>query len=279
MEISMEEARESAVVQCLADVAVLERELEPLLPAATEAAAGDPKVEALFERVRSMVAEHRQALMGRLSELGATEPPAVSKMAPLPRPSGINGFPTAAVSSALHEVYSALNHVGFAYTIVHVVAHRFFDSQEEGNTADLAEEHLRHYAGALQEINQLISDTVASEMTRAGQECLCACPACGLGICICAPHGINTINQAWQETSPSPEGPGIRVRRPRSGSPAALEGLREGDRIVTADGQEIPRDRDTPLLQKAIRKHQSGQPVQLEVLRGEDKRSISMVRP
>ena len=142
----MEEARESAVVQCLADVAVLERELEPLLPAAIEAAAGDPKVEALFERVRSMVAEHRQALMGRLSELGATEPPAVSKMAPLPRPSGINGFPTAAVSSALHEVYSALNHVGFAYTIVHVVAHRFFDSQEEGNTADLAEEHLRHYA-------------------------------------------------------------------------------------------------------------------------------------
>lgn len=275
----MEEARESAVVQYLADVAVLERGLEPMLAAYTEAAAEDPKVDALLERVRSMAAEHRQAVMGRLSELGATEPPAVSKMASLPRPSGINGASQTAVSTALHEVYSALNHVGFAYAIVHVVAHRFFDSQEEGNTADLAEEHLRRYAAAIQEINQLISDTVASEMTRAGQECLCGCPGCELGICLCAPHGINTINQAWQETSPSPEGPGIRVRRPRSGSPAAREGLREGDRIVTADGQEIPRDRDTPLLQKAIREHGSGQPVQLEVLRGEDRSSISLVRP
>ncbi|HLF42439.1 MAG TPA: PDZ domain-containing protein [Acidimicrobiia bacterium] len=276
----MEEARESAVVQYLADAAVLERELEPMLAAYTKAAAEDPKAEALLERVRSMAAEHRQAVMGRLSELGATEPPAVSKMAPLPRPSGINGASqAAAVSTALHEVYSALNHVGFAYAIVHVVAHRFFDSQEEGNTADLAEEHLRRYAAAIQEINQLISDTVASEMTRAGQECLCGCPGCGLGICLCAAHGINTINQAWQETSPSLEGPGIRVRRPRSGSPAAREGLREGDRIVTADGQEIPRDRDIPLLQKAIREHGSGQPVQLEVLRGEDRNSISLVRP
>lgn len=275
----MEEAGESTVVQYLADVAVLERELEPMLAAYTEAAAGDPKVEALLERVRSMAAEHRQALMGRLSELGATEPPAVSKMASLPRPSGINGASQTAVSTALHEVYSALNHVGFAYAIVHVVAHRFFDSQEEGNTADLAEEHLRRYAAAIQEINQLVSDTVASEMTRAGQECLCGCPGCGLGICLCPPHGINTINQAWQETSPSPEGPGIRVRRPRSGSPAAREGLREGDRIVTADGQEIPRDRDIPLLQKAIREHRSGQPVQLEVLRDQDKRSIVLVRP
>jgi C-terminal processing protease CtpA/Prc len=201
-------------------------------------------------------------------------------MAPLPRPAGINGASqTGAVSTGLHEVYSALNHVGFAYAIVHVVAHRFFDSQEEGNTADLAEEHLRRYAAAIQEINQLVSDTVASEMTRAGQECRCGCPGCGLGICLCPPHGINTINLAWQDTSPSPEGPGIRVRRPRSGSPAAREGLREGDRIVTADGQEIPTDRDIPILQKAIREHGSGQPVQLEVLRDQDKRSVTLIRP
>ncbi|MGH2404459.1 MAG: class I SAM-dependent methyltransferase [bacterium] len=55
----------------------------------------------------------------------------------------------------------------------------------------------------------------------------CLCPSCGLGLCLCAPHGTNAVNQVWRETSPSEPSGGLWVRPPRSESAAARVGLRE----------------------------------------------------
>lgn len=52
-------------------------------------------------------------------------------------------------------------------------AHKHIPSAHEGHwhTADLAEAHMRGYAAAAQEINQMISDAVVSELSLRGQEC------------------------------------------------------------------------------------------------------------
>ena len=276
----MEQSTRPSVAGYLADLAHLEEDLEVLLTEYAAAVRGDTKVADLLGRLPPMVAEHRQALTRRLSELGTSHAAAPSWVAPLPRTPKMPSAPgSSAGLSALHGAYSALNHVALGYAVLHVVAHRFADGDQEGNTADLAEKHLRRYAGVIQEINQLISDAVVAELGETGQECQCQCPSCGLGICLCAPHGTNTINQAWQQTSPPPRGPGIGVRRPRSGSAARIE-LREGDRVVAADGQEIGTEADLRVLQQAIREHASGEPVELQIVRGEGRRStVPVVRP
>lgn len=87
-----------------------------------------------------------------------------------------------------------------------------------------------------------------------------------MGVCLCALHGTITVNKAWRETSPAPFGPGVEVRAPRRGSPAAQAGLSKGDRIVAADGQQLPTDLDAPVLQATVRAHAPGEPITLEVL-------------
>jgi C-terminal processing protease CtpA/Prc len=151
--------------------------------------------------------------------------------------------------------------------VLHATAHRAFDSQAEGNTADLAESHFRAYGTAIQELDLLISDIVVSELDGVGEDCQCQCPACGIGLCLCASHGANTVRQVWRETIPTaPEG-GLRVRRPRAGSEAQRAGLLDGDRVLAIDGNEIGTDLDISAVQTAIRAHSAGDRMRLRVLR------------
>ncbi len=77
-----------------------------------------------------------------------------------------------------------------------------------------------------------------------------------------------------------PAGPGIEVRRPRAASPALAAGLLADDRIVRVDDQELASDLDTLTLQNAIRAHEPGQGVRLDVLRGEsDRLDVELTRP
>lgn len=140
--------------------------------------------------------------------------------------------------------------------------------------------HLRRYAGAVQEINQLLSDVVVWELGSAWEEWRCQCPSCGLGMCLCAPHGTITVNRGWRETTRGPRGPGIEVRPPRIGTPAVRAGLAASDRIVGADDRELATDVDTMTLQKAVSAHEPGQPIRLEVLRGgSDRLHVEVSRP
>lgn len=268
------------VAEYVADMMALEGQLQAVLADHVRDVAAYPGAEAAVPHFQRMVEEHRDALRARLQSLGGTETSRPTRMMALSTGSETTDAKGHPASRVLHAWYSAFNHLALGYAVVHAVAHRFYDSQEEGNTADLAEEHLRRYAGAAQEINQLISDVVVWELGSGGQQCRCDCPSCGLGVCLCAPHGTNTVNQAWRETTPTPKGPGIRVRPPRNGSAAAQAGLGEGDRIVGVDDQQLPTDLDTMTLQKAIGAHQSGQSVRLDVLRaGSERLQVDVTRP
>jgi len=182
-------------------------------------------------------------------------------------------------SADVRALYAALAETFVAYAELHVTAHRAFDSLREGSTADLAEAHLRECAAAMQELDLLASDVVVHALGEAGGECRCECPACGLGICLCASHGAITVRDAWRTSLPPRPAGGVRVRRPRRGSPADRAGLREGDVVVAIDGAAIADDLDAPAVQRAIRARASGDEIRLRVERaGADPIDVSARR-
>lgn len=271
-----------SVAEYVADLVVLEERVQSLLADQTNLVRDHAAAAAALGRFQEMADAHRKSLLARLSALGGKQVSEPTHLMALPVVSeSSNSTAGNRVSRALHACSSAFTHLAFAYALLHAIAHRFFDSQGEGNTAEeLAEVHLRRYASAVQEINHLLSDVAVWELESTEQECRCECPSCALGICLCAPHGTITINRAWREATPSPAGPGIEIRPPRSGSAAAQAGLETGDRILQVDDQELATDLDTMTLQKAVSAHESGQPIHLEVLRrGSDKLEVALTRP
>lgn len=263
----------------LGDMVVIERQVEALVGGQLLNAESHPRVTEAVGRYQRMIEVQREALEARLRSVGGEAPASPARVAPLRVLAEAKMHDARSPSRALHVLYTAFNHAVFGYAMLHAVAHRFYDSQASGNTADLAETHMREYAAAAQEINQMISDAVVSKLSQRGQECQCRCPSCTLGICLCPPHGTNTVNEVWRETSPSASPGGIRLRLPRSDSVVARVGLREGDRVAAVDDQEITSDLDTGSMQTAIRRHQSGEKIRLRVRRATDDVEVIVTRP
>ncbi len=64
-------------------------------------------------------------------------------------------LPDLQAGGAFRSLYTSLNEALVGYASLHAMAHRAFDSQGPGNTADLAESHLRTHARAIQELDLL----------------------------------------------------------------------------------------------------------------------------
>jgi len=170
-------------------------------------------------------------------------------------------------SRSAGKLYAALSEAAFAYAEMHARAHRDFDSQNEGNTAALAELHLQAYSGAIQELNLLGSDITVDELGTRDVYCRCQCPACAFGLCLCSPHGSTTVREVMQKEVSEPHEAGVRVRRPRPGSEAERAGLVDGDIVAAIDDKEIGSDLDLGTIQGAIRAHAAGDEMRLLVAR------------
>jgi hypothetical protein len=170
-------------------------------------------------------------------------------------------------SRSAGKLYAALSEAAFAYAEMHARAHRDFDSQNEGNTAALAELHLQAYSGAIQELNLLGSDIAVDELGTRDVYCRCQCPACAFGLCLCSPHGSTTVREVMQKEVSEPHEAGVRVRRPRPGSEAERAGLVDGDIVAAIDDKEIGSDLDLGTVQGAIRAHAAGDEMRLLVAR------------
>ncbi|MGH2472958.1 MAG: PDZ domain-containing protein [Candidatus Limnocylindria bacterium] len=253
---------EANVQLAIEELIALEEGLEERADAASKPSAANPEVDAVVQRLRTTAHEQREALQRQRDRLAK---------------SGGDGG-RLELARTLRPLYSMLNEAALGYAVLHAAAHRAFDSQTEGNTATLAEKHLRAYAAAIQELDALISDVVVLETSRAGAECRCQCPACGLGLCLCAPHGTDTVRQAWRETLQPPREGGLRVREPRSGSEAQRVGLRHGDHVVAIDDKEIATDLDLAAIQGAIRAHSSGEEIHIKVQRDGQEALDAIVR-
>ena len=256
-------------------MAALEEQVLSLLSRFSENAGGNAQVAEALPSWKRVAEENLAALRVRMSTAWAAGADGQERSV-LPVASAAAG---ASAEQVLQACSAAFNHMALAYAALHAVCHRFREGEGEGNTADMAEEHLRRYARAAQEISGLISDVVVSDLENSGLDCRCQCPSCGLGLCVCAPHGAITVHKAWREGSPEPPGPGIAVRAPRRGSAAERAGLARGDRVVAADGQELASDFDVPVLQTAVRSHGAGDAVRLDVVRQDGgHREVSLPR-
>lgn len=269
----------------VADMLAVETEIEEILTRMPASHEEHVEAASVVGRLRTSVKRHRENLQQRLLNIGQSREE-IARMAPGAKEGDASGRQVSqGVSGALRILHGLVNQAIFGYAALHAVAHRFFDSRGQGNTADLAENHLREYAQAAQGLIQLVSDAAVWELGKLGHECQCKCPSCGLGVCLCSPHGRNTVADVWRETGAAraeQREPGIRVRQPRTDSAAGHAGLHAGDFVVAVDDREIGDENwdSIDAIQDAIKKHQPGEVVRFRIRRASGgSEEVSVTRP
>lgn len=252
-----------------------------------------PAVRARAAEIEALASNHIDAILARLSSAGDDDVavPADPTSARSDRDWLSHLHP---VSSSLRIAYALLNEAIIGYSMIQPIAvrfrdswvaseagttaHRYLDSKTAGgeNTGNVSEQHTRNYVAAAQEINQMIHDVVLWELGQAQDECRCTCPSCSLGVCLCAVTSRLILNSAWADTTPVRKD-GILVQSPRSGSAAAIAGLRDGEVVMAADGQVL---HTPPDLQSVVREHRAGEDITLRVRRkGAETLDVVVTRP
>ncbi len=257
----------------MAQMVALEASIEKTLDRLSKQASDHPDVAALVKSFHQMSGAQRQTLETRLQAVASNI--AIPDRAVAESDGGGGGYP---VSSALRQASATLNQAIFGYAMLRTIALRFRDSPMigEGNTGDIAEQHTENYIGAVHKINQILHNVVLWEMDQEGSACLCDCPCCGLGVCLCAVSARTTLSDSWAKVGPIADEVEVFLYPPRSGSAGANAGLLHGDAIVAVDGQEL---QSYSTLQSAVRGHRSGEAIELRVRRGSGElEDITVVR-
>jgi len=143
-------------------------------------------------RFHDMVKSHKDELYSHLQSIGGSESSPIKEFVSnlFGKAAGaIDNIRTKGESKALRDDYTAFNHAAIGYAMLHTTAHAL----GEPATMQLAERHLRDYAQAVQEINQLIPDITVFELREEGH-------AMAEDV---VPHCREVINRIWRETSPS----------------------------------------------------------------------------
>jgi len=251
----------------MADMVALEDAIEQVLARCIPEVADHATVSTLLREFHTMVKGQLYALDARLQTLAHNIPIPESAVTVFSA-GGYNDGHEHRVSAILQMVYTIFNQAVIGYATLQPLAHRFRESwvvAADGTAAHLARQHTQNYVHAIQQIGRLLHDVVVWELDNAGLECQCTCPSCGLGVCLCAVSARTILSDAWATAVPIAVDDGIYVHPPRQGSPAAKAGLRHGDSIVAADGQET---RLYGVLQTVVRDHNTGEKIQLTIRRG-----------
>ena len=221
---------------------------------------GDQKVAELFEDIIRNAKEQKSALTNRLGvvDSNASVPELSDKSA--------SEVPGCVVSSSLQDAYTALNQAIVGYTTLSILAKRSRDSVVigDGNTTDIADQHMRNYIVNVRSISDLLHDVVVSELDHCGHSCECTCACCGIGLCICSTYNKETLSNAWVEAIPFADEGDFLVLEPRAGSSAAEAGLKQGDFIVSVDGKNMA---SWATLYEIADGHQPGDKMDLTVRR------------
>jgi hypothetical protein len=251
----------------VAELVAIESDLEDALGQQREAVQAHVEAAATVERLHEIASNQRAALETHLQRLGgdAAQPTKTLVAALFDASAGEgDGVGPRRVSDVLRGDYTAFNYAAISYAALCEMAFRLYDPP----LREIAPRHLRAYAQAAQEINQLIAGVVAWELQQQEQECRCICPMCGMGACGCVAVGTRAVNAAWRETTPSGEAPqGFLLLPPRAGSPLALAGVQGGERLLEVDGEPVQSVVD---IQTAIRKHPLGEEMRVLVQHGSE---------
>ena len=253
----------------------IEQRLEELIPEVSDHA----EATALLTGFQTLSKDQRQALETRLHAIADNalqmKDPATSFAANLLSEEG--NYP---VSRALQIIYTMFNQAVIGYSVLHPLSTRFLDSvliADEGTSYHLSRQHTQNYVQAIQQITHLLHDVVIWELDQEGLECQCICPSCGVGICLCAMAGRLFLSDTWVEAGPIADDEGVYVQLPKQNSAATKAGLRRGDVILAAGGQDIKSYGD---LQSTVRNAEPGEEIRLTVRRESDViEEIAIIRP
>lgn len=182
-----------------------------------------PELRSLLEELRRQAGSRQRAVADRLASVAPDKSAPETGAATLPIESVLDSdaHPGSFELMALHALCSQ---AVMGYAVMMELAFRAADSVEtlgSENTGDIAEAGMRSCATGAQEIARLLPFVVVDELDREGLECRCRCPACDLGICGCPSAFRRRLGMAWADAGAIEMVPGIRVVRPRGGSPAA----------------------------------------------------------
>jgi len=174
------------------DMVNVESHIEEALDRQLDVVKDHPGAHAAVQRFHDMVKHNRDHMKQVQEAIGTTAGNPITKAgsAVLGAAAGmIDKIRSEAVSKALRDNYTAFNLAAISYTMLHTTATSLGDQ----SLATVCEEHLRSYAGAIQEINHLIPDVVAWELAKDGHN---VSPGS-------AAQTVQVVDAAWQQTSPS----------------------------------------------------------------------------
>src|SRR5919202_2464836 len=155
------------VQQYVGDMVALEEHIEQALDGQLKHDVEYQPAAAAIQRFHQTVKSQRDALKAHLATIGGSEShPIKSAVATLfgAAAGAIDNVRTKAVSKMLRDDYTAFNHAAIGYAMLHATAHALGDTR----TMAVADRHLRGYAKAAQEINQIISAVTIWELSRDG---------------------------------------------------------------------------------------------------------------
>jgi ferritin-like metal-binding protein YciE len=181
----------NTVQQYVGDMVALEDHIEAALDGQLTLAKAYGPADQAITRFHRLVKAHREGLKAHLQGLGGSESsPLKTAVADLFGTAAglIDKVRTKAVSKALRDDYAAFNLAAVGYAMLHTTA----AALGQTGTADLAARYLRDYAGAVQQLNQLLPGVVVWELREDGHGVDATAEA----------HSVRELNEAWRATSP-----------------------------------------------------------------------------
>lgn len=174
---------------------------------------------------------------------------------------GHDRVPRGRRSSLVEELVETVAAVLCAYGALYAVGRLLYETEVAD---DLAYPHGEEWRDALGAMADVLVTDVHARLLAVGYTCRCICPACGMGACLCSRNSIETLGELWGLPEPQPRA-GIELRiPPRPDSALARIGMSPGDRIVLVDGEVVRTNGD---LQAALRKHDVGEPIAIQIER------------
>jgi len=185
----------NTVQQYVGDMIALETHIEEAIDRQLDEVKDNSTADAAVRQFHQMVKDHRDGLKAHLKAIGGSESSPVKNAVAgfFGAAAGmIDKVRTEAVSKLLRDDYTAFNHAAIGYVMLHTTAHAL----TQPSTADIAARYLRDYAQAVQKINQIMPGVVIWELRKDGHV---VDPSA-------EKHSVESVNEAWRETSPSSTG-------------------------------------------------------------------------
>lgn len=177
------------------DMVALESHIEEALDRQLKVTSDDPEAHAAVQRWHDMVKHNRDHMKQVQEQIGTTAGNPIIKAGAtvLGKAAGmIDMIRSEGISKSIRDDYTAFNLAAVSYTMLYTTATALNNTQ----VATVAEEHLRSYAKAIQEINHIIPGVVVRELQKDGHQASQSA----------IQQTRKMVDEAWQETSTSTTG-------------------------------------------------------------------------